>query len=96
MSHEDKFPPNAFLKRTIMKTPGRFMAFYLTVVVALLIGGSLFPKETMEVAQWGIAIFIPAAIILTIWQIVWSYRNPRPVARKCEKCNQNLPENEES
>lgn len=92
MSHEDKFPPNAFLKRTIMKTPGRFMAFYLTIVVVILTSGSLFPKETAEIAQWGMAIFIPAAIIVTIWHIVWSYQNPHPTVHKCEKCNQNLPE----
>jgi uncharacterized membrane protein len=92
MSHDDKFPPNAFLKRTIMKTPGRFMMFYLAVVVAVLVSGSLFPEQTAEVAKWGLGLLIPTAIGVTIWHIVWSYQNPHPSMHKCEKCNQSLPE----
>jgi hypothetical protein len=49
-----------------MKTPGRFMMFYLAVVVAVLVGGSLFPMETAEFAKWGMALLIPTAIGVTI------------------------------
>ena len=95
MRHDDKFPPNAFLKQTIMKTPGRFMMFCLAVIVGILVSGSLFPEQTVKIAKWGLGLLIPTVIGVTIWHIVWSYQNPRPSVRKCEKCNQPLHEDEE-
>lgn len=95
MKHRDKFPPNKFLKRTLMKTPGRFALFIIALVFLVVGGGIWFPQTTAMISFIGVMIWLPVAIITLVWKIIWDIRNPAPPSEYCPTCHQTLPEKNE-
>jgi uncharacterized membrane protein len=94
MKHDDKFPPNAFLKRTIMKTPSRALSFIVAILAAMMAGLKWYPDETRIVSFWGMIIWIFVVIVIVSWHIAWIVKNPYPPRLRCDKCKQYLPEDE--
>lgn len=94
MNHRDNFPPNKFLMKTIMKTPGRFMLYIISLWAFGITSVMLFPKQAAVVAIYGLAIWCPFMLAMMVWNIIWTIKNPTPPAEKCGECHQALPENE--
>jgi hypothetical protein len=95
MKHLDKFPPNLFMMKTVMKTPGRFMSFILGFFTVAMLGMKLFPHATATICLYGLMGLLPTMVVLMIWQVVWVIKNPPPPPEQCDKCHQNLPESDD-
>lgn len=91
MSYDDKFPPNVWLKKTIMKTPGRFMLYVLGFIVLELVCGYYFPHQVSSIATVMLFILMPLSLAGTIWHLVWSLKHRPPPPQYCETCHQRLP-----
>jgi hypothetical protein len=90
MSYDDKFPPNRFLKKHM--TPGRLILAVVALVALELIGGKYFPHQLATGAMCLLLVWMPFAVIMMIWQVVWYIRHPRPKREECPTCHQLLPE----
>lgn len=90
MRHEDKFPPNAFLKRTIMKTPGRFFVFIFGLIFTIFGSEYLWPEAALNVIRWCAVLLIPGVLVMLVWQIIWSWKNPEPPPEVCQTCKQTI------
>jgi len=95
MSHRDQFPPNKFLKKTIMKTPGRFLVFIFGLCGTILLSGKFYPQQTMDVCLGFLLFFLPISIGLTIWMVVWYIIHPAPPRPRCPECHQLMPEKDD-
>lgn len=93
MSHDDKFPPNRFLKKYM--TPGRTILGVLGFFVLELVGAKYFPHQLQFGAMILLMIWIPMAIGLMIWFVVWTIRHPAPPRDKCPNCHQLMPEKDD-
>lgn len=75
MSFDDKFPPSAFLKRTLFRSPGRFLLYVFGFVALELVCGNYFPHQTAMVATYLLCIWIPVAFGLLVWQVIWDIKH---------------------
>jgi hypothetical protein len=78
MNHRDKFPPNDFLLRTIMKTPEHFLLFIVILLLFVVIGMVFFPTQLGIISLFALMIWCPFMVIMLVWNIVWNIRNPPP------------------
>jgi len=94
MSYDDKFPPNAFMKRTLFRSPGRFLLYAFGFVALELVSGKYFPHQTATVALWGLCVLMPVSLGMSIWHLVWAIKNKPPAPpppKYCDTCHQRLP-----
>jgi hypothetical protein len=90
-SYDDKFPPNKWLKKTIMKTPERFGLCILGLVASFLISVKFFPHQVSVVAYYFMFAWLPFVFVMMVWWVIWIVKNPPPPPRYCETCHQRLP-----
>lgn len=90
-NYEDNFPPNKWLDKSIMKTPGRFLLF----MVAVFVGLGLLPLSVVHmVGVVAVFIFIPLATVMMVWQVIWWKQHPLAPPEYCDKCGHILPRHE--
>lgn len=98
--YRDNFPPNRFLKKTIMRTVWHTMGFLIGLYTTIMLGAHYFPVQVKICCLCILALIPPLFLAMLIWDIIWTSKNPyiysdllpRP---KCDKCHQNLPQSQD-
>lgn len=93
MSHDDKFPPNRFLKRHL--TPGRLIIGTFGIIAFEFAGAKWFPQQMAMGAMYFLAVFLPVMLGLMAWNVVWWIKNPMPPRERCPECHQLKPEKDD-
>lgn len=86
MSHQDKFPPNVFIKK---HTKQGYIFTILLFILAMACPSSIAQPVFIIL----MLLFTTGSCGLLIWQVVWVIRNPPPPPQYCPTCHQILPDN---